>query len=254
MIKILEKLTLTLIATSIMLANITAFAQNAVPTSSNMAASAKASVAQPDFPKIILQPENQMAYFGSNAIFVVTAANTDGYQWLRNGVPLDDQTNASLVITNCSLSDVGYYSCNLYLDIEVVPTRAASLMVYTNSTDPQTGVDPVVVFGFPLLGSGGSGSGCPGHYAGYINYTKTSQQGWGWAPDTTGGNNVFIASDANRTDTKVQYIGGYGDGGCNQTAVTLPTQPMSPVYRFTIYFTNNVPTNAYAITLDGFKP
>ena len=29
---------------------------------------------------------------------------------------------------------------------------------------------------------------------------------------------------------------------------------MSPVYRFTIYFPNNVPTNAYNITLDGFKP
>ena len=208
---------------------------------------------QPDFPKIILQPEDQMAYFGSNAVFTVTSANTDSYQWLRNGVALDGQTNASLVISDCGIKDVGYYSCNLYKGMEDVPTRSASLMVYTNTIDPQTGVDPVVVYGLPLIGSGGSGN-CPGHYAGYVNYTKPSQQGWGWAPDTTGGNNIFFASDTNRPDTKILYVGMYGDNGCNQTAATLPTSPMSPVYRFSIYFTNNVPTNAYAITLDGFKP
>jgi hypothetical protein len=212
-----------------------------------------ALVNQPDFPRIISQPEDQMVYVGSNVTFTVKAANTDGYQWLHNGTPLDGQTNASLVITNCSLNEVGYYSCNIFQDIQVVPTRSASLMVYTNTVDPQTGVDPVVVFGLPLLGNGGSG-GCPGKYAGYINYTKTIQQGWGWAPDTTNGNTTFIASDVNRSDTKIQYGGEYGDGGCNQTAVTIPNPAMSPVYRFAIFFTNNVPTNVYAITLDGFKP
>jgi hypothetical protein len=111
----------------------------------------------------------------------------------------------------------------------------------------------VVVFGFPLPGSGGTGT-CPGHFAGYVNFTKTTQQGWGWAPDTTNGNTVFIASDTNRPDTKIQYGGMYGDIGCNQTGVTVANPAISPAYRFTIYFTNNVPTNAYPITLDGFKP
>jgi len=109
------------------------------------------------------------------------------------------------------------------------------------------------VFGPPVSGGGGTGT-CPGHYAGYVNYTKTIANGWGWAPDTTNGNTVFIAYDNNRTNTKIQYGGGYGDNGCNQTAVTIPSPAISPTYRFTIYFTNNVPTNAYAITLDGFKP
>jgi hypothetical protein len=208
---------------------------------------------QPEFPKIILQPEDQMIPFGSNAVFTVKAANADGCQWLRNGNPLDNQTNTTLTITNCGINDVGYYSCTLYKGIQVVPTRAASLMVYTNSIDPQTGVDPVVVFGFPLSGSGSQGT-CPGHYTGYVAYTKTVQQGWGWAPDTTGGNTVFTASDTNRTDTKIQYFGAYGDNSCNQTTVTVPNPPVSPVYEFCIYFTNNVPTNAYPITLNGFKP
>jgi hypothetical protein len=220
-----------------------------------MAAADDSSVnaVQPEFPKVILQPEDQMVSFGSNAIFAVKTANADGCQWLRNGNPLDNQTNTTLTITNCGVNDVGYYSCNLYKGIQVVPTRAASLMVYTNSIDPQTGVDPVTVFGFPLLGGGSQGT-CPGHYTGYVAYTKTAQQGWGWAPDTTGGNTVFTATDTNRTNTKIEFLGAYGDSGCNQTSVTLPTSPVSPVYEFCIYFTNNVPTNAYPITLDGFKP
>jgi hypothetical protein len=109
------------------------------------------------------------------------------------------------------------------------------------------------VFGGPLL-SGGSQGTCPGTYVGYINYSKPVQQGWGWAPDTSNGNTHFTATDNNRADTKVQYIGAYGDGNYNQTTATVPNPPYSPVYQFCIYFTSNVPTNAYAITLDGFKP
>lgn len=208
---------------------------------------------QPDFPRIISQPEDQMVYVGSNATFTVKAENADGYQWLRNGNQLSAQTNSSLTITNAGINDVGYYSCNIFKDIEAVPTRAASLMVYTSSIDPQTGVDPIVVFGFPISG-GGQQNSCPGHYAGYVNYTKTIQQGWGWAPDTTNGNTIFTASDTNRTNTKIQYVGEYGDIGCNPTTVTVPNTPPSPAYRFTIFFTNNVPTNVYDLTLVGFKP
>ena len=219
----------------------------------NAYANDSALVVQSDFPKIIYQPEDQMVNVGSNATFTVTAQNADGYQWLHNGNLITDQTNTSLTITNCGVNDVGYYSCNVFKNIETVPTRSASLMIYTSSIDPQTGVDPVVVFGFPLSGNGGSGT-CPGKYAGYINFTKTSQQGWGWAPDTSNGNTHFIASDTNRPDTKIQYGGAYGDNGCGQTGIAVASPAMSPVYRFTIYFPNNVPTNAYNITLDGFKP
>lgn len=213
-----------------------------------------ASSDQPEFPKILLQPDNQMVPLGSNATFIVVAKNGPlTYQWLRNGVVLDGLTNSGMMILNVQIEDVGLYSCNVSKGLETVPTRAASLMVYTSSIDPETGVDPVTVFGFPLL-SIGSQASCPGHYTGYVNYTKTVQQGWGWAPDTTNGNTIFVASDTNRTDTKLLYGGAYGDNNCNQTSIIVPSPAFSPVYRFTIYFTNNVPTNPYAITLDGFKP
>jgi hypothetical protein len=210
-------------------------------------------IVQPDFPKIIRQPEDQMAGFGSNATFTVAAGNTESFQWLRDETPLDGQTNASLRLTHCGINDVGYYACNLYKGIETVPTRRASLMVYTSSIDPQTGVDPIVVFGPPVLASGGTGT-CPGHYAGYVNYTKSVTNGWGWAPDTNNGNTIFTASDTNRTNTKIEYVGEFGNNGCNQATVTIPNPPISPVFRFSIYFTNNVPTNAYPITLGGFNP
>ena len=209
---------------------------------------------QPQFPRILFQPEDQLVPIGSSAIFIVVATNGPlAYQWFRNGTAISGQTNDTIVIQNAQVSDVGFYSCYIRKSWESVPTRTASLMVFTSSVDPDTGVDPVTVFGLPLLGGGSQGT-CPGPFAGYVNYINPPQQGWGWAPDTTNGNTVFTAVDTNRTNTKIQYVGAYGDAGCNQTSVTVPSPAISPVYRFAIYFTNNVPTNAYAITLDGFKP
>ena len=66
---ILKNIILTLITGMAMLAH-----GGAAPVAS-------VNALQPDFPKIILQPEDQMAYFGSNAVFTVTAANTESYLW-----------------------------------------------------------------------------------------------------------------------------------------------------------------------------
>jgi hypothetical protein len=116
-----------------------------------------------------------------------------------------------------------------------------------------TGGGVITVYGAPVYSSGGSGT-CPGKYAGYVNYTKTAADGWGWAPSTN--TTVHTATDTNRADTKLQYVGNYGDNGCAQTTVTVQNPPMSPVYRFSIYFPTGtaVPTNAYPITLSGFDP
>jgi hypothetical protein len=219
----------------------------------NACADNSPAILQPEFPVIILQPEDQLVPIGANATFSVTATNTDGYQWLRNGNPLTDATNSSFTVQSAQTTDVGFYSCNIFNGPQSIPTRSASLEVYVNSIDPQTGVDPVVVYALPTHSSGSQGS-CPGSYIGYVSYTKSATNGWGWAPDTSNGNTLFTATDTNRTNTKIEYFGANGDDSCNQTAVTVPNPPNSPVYQFFIYFTNNVPTNAYAITLDGFKP
>jgi hypothetical protein len=237
-----------------------------------------ANINQSQYPIIVTQPDDQCVPIGSPVTFSVVATNVDAYQWYRNNVAMDGQTNSSLTVSSAGVIDVGYYSAALINSVGVVPTRSACLNVYTSSTTAITtgltsttkllrtktstmsllslndlgGGGMITVYGLPVMSSGSSG-GCPGAYVGYVNFTRAITNGWGWAPSLTN-NSVFTASDENRSDTKIQYLGKYGDIGCNATSVTVPYPAPSPKYRFTIYFTNNVPTNAYAITLTGFDP
>lgn len=203
---------------------------------------------QSEFPTITAQPVDQAITVGSNAVLSVQAINADNYQWLSNGVAIEGQTNSTLTLENVGVNDAGSYSCNVSQSGgDAVPTRAASLNVVTVSL---SGGGPITVSGLPIAGGGTQGT-CPGNYAGYVNYTKTISQGWGWAPSGT----VHTASDGGgRTDTKISYFGKYGDTGCNQTTVTIPNPPPSPSYRFTIFFPNHVPTTNYPIVLTGFNP
>jgi hypothetical protein len=215
------------------------------------------SADQSEFPQVTAQPTDQVVLAGSNVVLSVQAANADGYQWRRNGTSLDGQTNSSLVIEQVAIEDAGSYSCDVSKDGgEAVPTRSASVSVETTasvSATSVTGGGPIIVYGLPKI-SGGSLGTCPGSYAGYINYTKTISQGWGWVPSTNS-TTVFTAADGSgRTDTKIVYSGKYLDIGCDQTSVTIPNPPISPAYRFTIYFPSNVPTTNYPIILTGFNP
>ena len=229
---------------------------------------------QSQFPSILQQPVDQCLPVGSPVTFSVVASNVDSYQWYKNNTAIDGQTNSSLTIASVAISDVAYYSAAVMKGYDAVPTRMANLNVYTTSGGTTTtsgngknkvagaqtmsamtagdigGGGVITVFGAPVVSGGGTGS-CPGKYSGYVNFTKPASQGWGWAP--TASAPTHTATDSNRSDTKVYYMGQYGDTGCNTNSVSL-SNPISPVYRFSIYFPTNsaVPTNAYAITLDGF--
>jgi hypothetical protein len=205
---------------------------------------------QSQFPVITQQPTDDAIGVGSTTSFSVQATNGNSYQWLRNGAVMEGKTNSSLVLENVGTNDVGLYACQISKDNgETVPTRTANLNVFMT----MGGGGPITVFGTPVSGGGGSPTNsCPGVYVGYVNYVKTASQGWGWVP--TAGTTLHTATDTNRTDTKVYYLGRYGDSGCNQTTVTVPHPTASPKYRFTVFFTNNVPTNPYPIVLDGFDP
>jgi hypothetical protein len=189
---------------------------------------------------------DQMVQLGGAIAYSVDAVDRSSYQWLRNGAAISGQTNSTLILENAQVSDAGYYSCDIANGAEMASTITASLMVYTITPDFL-----VVVYATPIVSGGGSGT-CPGPYAGYVNYTKTAAQGWGWQPNTN--TTIHTASDTTRSDTKIQYVGKKGDVGCNQTIVTVPDPTFSTAYRFTICFTNNVPSTNYPMTLNGFNP
>lgn len=208
------------------------------------------SLDQSEFPTITAQPVDQCVSAGSNATFTVQAINGDSYQWQSNGIDIAGETNSTLTIENVEVNNAGSYSCNVSQSGgDAVPTRAASLNVMIL---PALGGQPIVVFGGPKTSNGTQGT-CPGKYAGYVNYTKTIAQGWGWAPSTN--TTTFTAADGGgRTDTSIVYGGLSYDSGCNQTSVTIPNPPYSVKYRFSIYFPNHVPTTNYPIILTGFNP
>ena len=189
---------------------------------------------------------DQFVQLGDSADFAVDAVDGRSYQWMHNGTAVSGQTNSTLTIENTQISDAGFYSCNVANGADVASSISASLEIYTVTPD----ID-VVVYAFPTTSSG-SLPPCPGAYAGYVNYTKTVAQGWGWAPNTN--TTIYTASDMTRTNTKVEYVGAYGDEGCAKTNVTIHYPPYSPVYRFSIYFPSKVPTTNYPITLTGFNP
>lgn len=126
-----------------------------------------------------------------------------------------------------------------------------AVMVGCSTLRPQLGSNPIVVYGAPVRQSGTEGT-CPGTFSGFIDYTQ-APPGWGWSPTTN--TTTFTASNGGqRTDTRVEFIGEYGDSGCNLTNVTIPNPPMSPNYIFTIYFRSNPPpTTNYPIILSGFN-
>ena len=223
---------------------------------------------QIQYPTILQQPADQCIPLGGTTTYSVVASNATGYQWLFNGVTMDDQTNSSVTVSNVDLTSVGYYSAFVFNGGDSVPTRSAALDVYTSGTTSSGSASPImagsamamsgladpggdpsiVVFGLPISGGGGSGT-CPGKYSGYVPYLPPT--GWGWVPATNA--TSYSATDTNLTTTKVQYYGAYGDTGCHQTTVTIPSV-YSPQYRFATYFPSGsqVPTNAYPLLLMGF--
>jgi hypothetical protein len=196
----------------------------------------------------VLGTTNDVSYelvqLGDAASFSVNATSTGAYQWLHNGSAIVEQTNSTLTLESAQISDAGFYSCLIADGANVSASSTGSLEVFTFNPDFD-----IVVFAAPITYNGGIGT-CPGPYKGYVTYIPTNA--WGFVPNTN--TTLYTATDTTRTNTKVQYGGNYGDQGCAETTVTVPYPAASTLYRFAIYFTNNVPTTNYPITLAGFTP
>jgi hypothetical protein len=66
-------------------------------------------------PSITKQPVSQTVFVGTNVTFSVTATGTEplSYQWWKGTVKLAGATNASLVLTNTQLTDIGSFKVDI---------------------------------------------------------------------------------------------------------------------------------------------
>ncbi len=229
----------------------------------NRAAEKPAPYVPAGAPIIVCNPETQVIQENSPAEFTVIADSPSppeayswylAYQWQRQGPGLTNYVNIrgatsnTFSISHVSTNDVAFYRVEVSSTNGTSISQPAQLLVYTHHS-------PLTVYGSPLKISS-SGTGCPGPYAGYVNYKKAVPT-WGWTPNHGGGIVLHSAKDNTRSDTKVLVQGISNDSFCQQTTI-VNTHPGAPTpedttYRFTIYLPNNVTTNAYPITLDGFN-
>jgi len=190
------------------------------------------------------------------------------YQWLHDGTEIDGKNNASaltssLVLENVTRNDAGYYYCNVRRGAngDEIPTREASLVVYSGGLFPQAGKtalsltnmggEPFTLYISPKTKTGGT-PGCPGSFVATAKYVKGAPN-CGWS--TYSGVHTHTAADGNgNTGNRVQFLSCDGTlTGCATNIVTIPDSPAS-TDTFTIYFSTTPPAGTYPIILTGFNP
>jgi hypothetical protein len=123
----------------------------------------------------------------------------------------------TLRVDKAEPENVGFYS--YYAETEVQPgvwaddySEVAELKIFTTNS-------PLVVYGTPIAGQGGSGTSCPGAYVSYVEYTNALDRTGGWY--FKNGGKAYDASG--RTDTVARYYGvPYTNSKCSTTRSGQP--------------------------------
>lgn len=84
-------------------------------------------------PVFLSQPQSQQSCVGQWALFTVQLASWDPltYQWRKDGVPIEDETGSSLLLSGVDWEDGGVYDVAVSNDCETVFSQPAELTVYT---------------------------------------------------------------------------------------------------------------------------
>jgi len=85
---------------------------------------------------ISTQPQDQTVNIGQNATLSTTATGDDlSYQWFKDGIPLNNENDPSLIINSATISDQGLYSCVVENSCNSITSNEVSLIV----SDPNSG-------------------------------------------------------------------------------------------------------------------
>jgi hypothetical protein len=115
-------------------------------------------------PQILIQPSNQTAFVFGSAMFSVTvtnAAQTD-YQWVFNGEPVANATNADLILGPLTVAQNGYYNVIISNSVGAISSSKAQLTVYqaivsnTNLTEAQDAQEFLLQFTNVMVTAAGS--------------------------------------------------------------------------------------------------
>jgi len=86
-------------------------------------------------PVITTYPQHQVVSPGTDAILSLEGTNATAYQWRFNGDEVPWGTNATLIITNAQVTNIGYYMAVAKNEMGWTPSQLACLFVVGNSVE-----------------------------------------------------------------------------------------------------------------------
>ena len=180
-------------------------------------------------PTIVTHPQNTSKFVGDTVSLNVVAEGTAPlrYQWKKGDTFLENQTNATLVITNAQLSTSGSYSVTVSNLLSSVQSTVAQVTITDPPVDLTTGLIIHYKFdetsGFTATDSSGRGNN------GTLNFTTGDNSEWvtgrlGGAlflNPVDGGNDDYVATDAPVTlDNQDLFTFAFWPGTCCCGTVT----------------------------------
>ncbi|MGO8700130.1 MAG: protease pro-enzyme activation domain-containing protein [Limisphaerales bacterium] len=159
------------------------------------------TLALPEAPFIVSQPQSLVVTNGNAAAFMVVAdgSPTLSYQWQLNGTNISGATSDSLTLAAVTLTNAGSYEVIVQNSFGSVTSTVASLTVVMPSVTFQSAVLNSNFIDFTW--SAPAGLVCQVQYSTNLNTTNWLPLG----PPQTAGNGVLSASDATSPDTQRFY-------------------------------------------------
>ncbi len=104
-------------------------------------------------PSIIVQPASQTVCEGSSVMFSVEATGTEplAFQWMKDGLIIDNATASSFSIPNATTNDIGTYSVTVSNSCGQIESEAAALVLNVKPSIVAQPVPQTICEGLPVI-------------------------------------------------------------------------------------------------------